>query len=673
MYSYIYLAVGLTVAFLTQTLRTRLLILALAAVVPLYIDLRYFGILDRQWLTSLDLFKRMAKEGSLNIRLLQEDEVFDAIGVTGTWFGTGVNVFRFKYVRPLMRYPSFDSLWNPLLFTGGFIGMTLHYLASHVAPIFLALVSPRERPDRRAAGSPAWGLALFSALVMVSTLQNASALPTLMALIGGAMAGQAVTRRAWTRVESAPHRAPSEGSSSVPQAVPLVAALACVLLVLADGPALGRPVMPNIPSSVAALMFAVAGWAGSWAAGRFPVARVVIYGLMVGALGLSWNLLRQPDGHPLTSADLFQGMSVCGVTVALWRKKWGESVWAESVLGIVPMVVHFLAGPYLPEVPGSQYLWSGSVGGGAALFPLCPWLTLAVLGAWASRERPGFNLVMAGLFAAAAGVAWAVAGARGGPWVSSGNLASLMLACAAVGLAFALAQVLSRHEPTRRALRWLGARWLVFLFVHGLVILATGRLDVLWSSLDVWVVVGLGSLALTWLVWAALAPLKPWFRQPFPWFVLMAAVLVAGLVPGIPPWIVAVVGGGVGLFFGAHYGALASSVATWNADTLGLLIDRRRQGSAPRPEPAPKPREPEEERAREPLGAGEFTRNVVRLLVVLVLLAAPELIGALTGSSRRAHRAGGDHPAVMPPPETKPLEQRELRHDRERAVTPQAP
>jgi hypothetical protein len=187
-----------TVSLLTRALRTRWLILAPVVLVPLYLDLRFFGALDRERLTRSGLVRSLDKESSMGSRLLDEDRVLAALGPEMPAFGTGANYWHHADVVAGLKARYADGLWVKLVFTGGVVGLALHYLALHLLPAGLALAHPPRRPDRREAASAAWGLALLLVLLMVDSLQNSVTMPPLT-LAAGALTGQAVSRRALAR------------------------------------------------------------------------------------------------------------------------------------------------------------------------------------------------------------------------------------------------------------------------------------------------------------------------------------------------------------------------------------------------------------------------------------------------------------------------------------------
>jgi hypothetical protein len=230
----------------------------------------------------------------------------------------------------------------------------------------------------------------------------------------------------------------------------------------------------------------------------------------------------------------------------------------------------------------------------------------------------GVNLLTGALFVAAAVSFW---------WDGVGpsamaqdplNLTYLMLACGTVALALALAQGLCGWEPARRALRWLGAKWMIFLYIHSTLTIVLERWAIAPRTLSQ-AILAAGSVAGAGLLASVLEPLKPLFREPWLWVVLLAVILVVAVLPGLSPEAGAVIGGLTGLFFAAYYGALASCVASvrpleslWHAS-----------------------------KATEP---DRLLNRLVRLAVVLTLLALPEIVRALSGRSHEGQHASGGPP-----------------------------
>ena len=630
-FGYLALGIGLIVVVLTQAFRTRWVLVALVLTAPIYMALRLSGLLGGEPL--IELAGHTHRPSSFIARIKAEEGIIQGVFSHNAVVGIGTRLWNpDAQVKPTGHWP--DGLWLLFLWEGGLVGLILHVTAVHLVPVGLALTHPRGRPDRVSAGSPAWGLALFSALHLTDILYNTSWI-TVTPFIGGALVGQGIARRASAHRRAAgPIRDERRagGESTVPKGVPLVAALACLLYVFGHGPVAGHESWKLVGGLGAALLFGLAGWAGAWAAGKFPLKRVAAYGLLFAALGTSFNLFIHPTTRPFWSADILQGLALCGIVVTCWRRGFGDSVWADSALAIGSLVVHFLLRPALPVFPGSQYLFAGTAGGASlSLFPVFPWLTLAVLGARAARESATVNLATASCFAIVAAFLWWDDPGRGAPVKFPMNLSYALLSCAAVGAAFALAEVLSRIEPVRLAARWLGARWLVFFYLHFAVVMGLSQLRGL-SPLVVWSLLAAGSIVATWLASAALAPLKPWFRHPAPWVVVLGVVVAAGWLPGLKPPVVAGLAGAAGLVFAAHYGALASCIASVRWSRLARFPQETKREPDARPRPWP-------EEDREPAADNHIGRNLIRLGVVLVVLAAPEILRWVVGPVREGRPA----------------------------------
>ena len=445
LYGDIYLVVGLAVALLTWTFRTRWFILALAALVPLYLNLRYFGVLTRNQAETHELLQRIGKTASLGTRFWSEDGALAVIYPDRFLFGTGVDFWHYKYVKPLLLGPGSDGWWVTLVYAGGFLGLALHYLAVHLTPAGLALAYPPRRPTRLNAVSPAWGLAPWSLLHMIDSLQNSIRMtPTL--LIAGALVGQAVTRRRKTRSSS------SSSSSAVeaptPTAlVPAVAALACLLYVFGHGPVEGYELVKLVGGLGAALLFAAAGGLGAWAAARFPIGRVAVYGLLFATLGV----LVQPVHPPGVPAGR-DGRHLAGAGALRGRRR------LLAVRGRRPRLGRFRAGGRADgcPLPGAtarrRFPWLAIPAGRgrrrARALPALPVADVRRAGARASRARWPVHLTAGALFALAAGIFWldGLGSGRGEPVKFPMNLTYALLSCAAVGLAFALAEGLNRVE-----------------------------------------------------------------------------------------------------------------------------------------------------------------------------------------------------------------------------------
>lgn len=193
LYSYGYLALGLAAAAVSRAWRVRWPVVAVVALVPLYVNLRYHGALDADRVANLDAVRRLGKDDSIGGRLRSEDAAVGVIYPDRMLLGTGRPYGHYQHVRPLIRTQAADGLWAHVVFEGGFLGLAVYFGALHLVPIAAALSWPPHRPDRWSACPAAWGLALFSALHMLDGLQNIMRLdPTV--LIAGALVGGSVGR-----------------------------------------------------------------------------------------------------------------------------------------------------------------------------------------------------------------------------------------------------------------------------------------------------------------------------------------------------------------------------------------------------------------------------------------------------------------------------------------------
>jgi hypothetical protein len=202
-YGYVTLGLGLASASLTRGLRTRGVLVALALVAPIYIGVRASGLWDASSLARLSAFTGRAS--SVGFRVQAEDSVMASVLSTHPALGFGVHIWHFEAVRATFTHWP-DGWWLCTLWESGLAGLVLLLLAIHLLPAGLALSRPRGRPDRREAGSPSWGLALFTILFLIDGLHNQSPLIP-AALVAGALTGQAVRRL------RAPNDGPARGDA----------------------------------------------------------------------------------------------------------------------------------------------------------------------------------------------------------------------------------------------------------------------------------------------------------------------------------------------------------------------------------------------------------------------------------------------------------------------------
>jgi hypothetical protein len=189
-YGYITLALGLIAAVLTQTLRTRIILVAIALITPTYITVRVTGLWDARKLVALaELAGRM---GTVNYRLMVEDDVMAAVFHKNPAFGFGNRYWHAQDVGVTMIRGA-DAWWVYRIWEGGLVDVTLGLLALYLVPGFLALTRVRGRPSRQDARSPTWGLVLFLFLHMTDGAQNHSPANPVV-LIAGALVGLSLVR-----------------------------------------------------------------------------------------------------------------------------------------------------------------------------------------------------------------------------------------------------------------------------------------------------------------------------------------------------------------------------------------------------------------------------------------------------------------------------------------------
>lgn len=646
-FGYAYLILGVVVSSMTRRLRTPWLILGLGLLVPLYVSARGMGVFDSRAADRSEVLRRIGKEGSISGRISGEEEVLRALQGGRQWLGTGVSYWNASQAGKPVRGMLADGWWTHLVFSGGFVGLLLHCLAFGFVPAAkgLRVVQRYWLRDHESAGS-VWVLALFLMLALIDVIPNAIRMSP-VALVAGSLVGvgtgtRGATGRQRSRGQSgaADSSRSAEVSSSIPTLVPLVAGLACVLYVFAHAPAAGvaGDLARLIGGLGAALLFSLAGWAGTWASERFPPGRIALYAAAFSTLGLSLNLMLHPIRRPLGAADLLQGLTLAGVVVALARKAFAEHPWVNAALIVAPLGIHFGLGGLLPEFPGSQYLVGGQVEQGS-LFPLCPWLTFAVFGPRCLRERPFWNLGVGSLFAGLAGYLWFASPSGSLPGKFPMDLSYALASCAAVSLAFAIAVSAEKVACLSRGFRWLGSRWLVFVFSHFAVSSALEKLGITTAPAS-WILVGIGSVMATALASTLLAPIGPWLLSPVAWLGLLGVILADGLSPQARPEVVAGVALGSGLVLAAHYGRLAACVANVRlpSGVSDLGLEPRRERVQPR----------------------ALAMRALALAAILAAMFGPELLA----SYRRSGKEGQIQPARAP---TVPILEPQPAPDRGRA------
>jgi hypothetical protein len=180
-YGYLLLAIGLLAIVLTQSLRTRLVLLALLLPAPIYIGLRISGAWDGRMLETLS--RRLGREGTVEARLHSEDIQIEQVRKQshGLLFG-GWSI------------DWADPWWAVHLSNGGLIGVALFYASFFIVPTVLMVAHFSGQTTRGSPIAAAWGLALFLALHMIDSLHNTVYL-TPTPLIGGALTGLVLSER----------------------------------------------------------------------------------------------------------------------------------------------------------------------------------------------------------------------------------------------------------------------------------------------------------------------------------------------------------------------------------------------------------------------------------------------------------------------------------------------
>ena len=628
-YGYILLAVGLAAAGLMLTFRARWPIVFLLLAQPTYVALRVSNTWDGGQL--VEAARWAGRPDTVAYRIRGENEYTEVVKAHNLALGLGGSPWGI-YDWWSKHFLFIDSGWLYFLLEGGVIGVAAFSSALFLVPAGLAAVGLPSRTIRGSPVSPAWALALFVALHMVDTIHNYNWIgPT--GLIGGSLVGLVLLGRAAAKEAgsgsrhagetSEPHRErPARAVATENTPAALIAAFACLMYVFGHADVEGYKEVKLIGGLGACLLFAASGWVGAWASSRFSWKILAIYAILFALFGVSFNLALYPT-RSVWSCDILQGLALCGLAVALWRRLTGGRAWADALLAVPPLVAHFLLRPVVPEFPGSQFLVTGS-SVDLSFFPLCPWLTFAALGAWARRETLRVNLAAAALFGAATAFVWGSSPVAGGPVKIPMNLSYTLLGCFAACAAIVLARVVEARQPLARALEWLGRNWLVFFYLQFAVGAALLRAQVR-SPAAVWALQAVGTVGATWLVSATGSRLSPWFRKPAPWGVLLAAIAAVAVWPGLPPGVVTGVAGVAGLVFAAEHGALAA-----------LVVGARSSATADRSSSFTKV--PHSEARTDLLAAGHTSWvDLARFAGVLALLAAPELLGMVT--ENRSSRA----------------------------------
>ena len=306
----------------------------------------------------------------------------------------------------------------------------------------------------------------------------------------------------------------------------MLCALACVLYIFGHARVEGYEVVKLVGGLGAVLLFAAAGWAGDWASERFVLSKIATFAGLFALFGVSFNLALYPTRSVWTS-DILQGLALSGLSMACWRKITDGRAWSYAVLGVAPLIVHFLLTPFLPEVPGSQFFYVESPLS-PSLFPLNPWLVFAVLGAWVRNESQPITLGAAAIFGAATAIACLSDPGLTWPVKIPMNLSYAFLGCSVVTLAVALIRASMQWELVSRALGWLGGNWLVFFYLQFALVAILSRSPVR-SAEGTWTILAIGTLAATWLSVAIASPSTAFFRRPAPWLILLGMILGVAL------------------------------------------------------------------------------------------------------------------------------------------------
>ena len=612
-YGYLILAIGLPSALLTRLLRTRAVLATLIVVPVLYIGLRSAAIWDGRVLVRLAT--HIGREGTVDWRLIAEGQVIQRVLEYNPTFGLGNHIWNNGGL--LTRWP--DGGWLHVLWTGGFVGLTLWIVAIHALPVVLALSKPSVRPDARQAAAPSWALACWCILHLIDGMHNTSYL-TLTALIAGTLVGSWVRKgtdstgsrpaspgrgarptsstHATYRIRDFASAAPAPAVVDVHGRVGFVLAVTCLLYIFGHAQVDGQEGVKFAGGLGAALLFTAVG---AVVAGleRRSLARATAFGLAFAALGITFNLALHANSRPIWSADILQGVALSGIIVAAWRKSTGGGPLAYAVLAALA-AAWWAFEPSARPFWGSQYLFASGIG--EASFPVLPWLALAAIGAALVDVPPSVGLALAVGFGLSASTAWDLGRPFGPPLKFPLNPTYVLLGASLASATFAASKLVDRSEAVRAASGWLGRRWLVFFYVHlgiafGLAWLGLTRPIACWAALAAL------SMAATWLISEAGDRLRPAFRRPITWVVLAVSTIAAGLVPGLPSFAVLAVAGTAGLIFAARYDELATL-------TLG----------PPLAEVGPRIRA---------LDDGGLPSYLAKVALVVAVLVAPELMGRL--------------------------------------------
>jgi hypothetical protein len=220
-YGYSILAIGLPAACLTLALNTRLFLMALVLVPPVYILSRASGAWDghemKEWA------QRSGRVGTLSMRLDQENDVLKHLAETGPVFGLG---------GPFPDW-GIDGWWAGALKNEGYVGVIVLY-AAFLIPAGLVIFGPRRRFPPR---SVPVGLALLVVAHMIHNLHNNSMIVS-TPMIGGTLIAAFLARRPGPSPGTRKGRGREVGEGRSGRALPV--ALVATLIVLTAVEVLGR-------------------------------------------------------------------------------------------------------------------------------------------------------------------------------------------------------------------------------------------------------------------------------------------------------------------------------------------------------------------------------------------------------------------------------------------------
>jgi hypothetical protein len=197
-YGYEILILGLVAAALTWLIRTRLVLIAMALLIPAYPAARISGYCDGQNLVQLA--DRFGKAGSLGYRFSAETRYIQKTEDHGLVFGFGGSESGiYDWWSKSHLWP--DGWWIHTLRWGGLVGLTIHLLAFFLWPSAQVLARLPARTIREMPRSMAWVLALLLILHGIDSLQNMAYL-TPSILVGASLVGLFAASSSSTRPSS---------------------------------------------------------------------------------------------------------------------------------------------------------------------------------------------------------------------------------------------------------------------------------------------------------------------------------------------------------------------------------------------------------------------------------------------------------------------------------------